>query len=199
MACSQPASLTWPPAPAFSTRDVHELVLLAGFVVNEALARALKHVLKDPRPPAFCQRLDVCDEFGLPSAHTQCIAFGLALHALLCARKFDAKSAGTRLTQLVEVAGLAAATALTAASRVYLGYHTVPQVAAGAVLGLAMGTLWFGLASALQPSYGWAARQAWGRLLHLKDTWGAADALQVEAKQAAASVGGQGGAKSRQE
>lgn len=102
-------------------REIHEGVILAGLVLNEGIARGLKHLLQHPRPAATCTALNVCDSFGMPSSHTQCIVFGAALHLLLCARQWERKSVSTRLVEGAEVAALVVAAALTAASRVYLG------------------------------------------------------------------------------
>ena len=164
-------------------REAHQLVLFGGFVANELVARILKHALKIPRPRAICQRLGTCEEYGMPSAHTQCIVFGLALHGLLAARGFHGKSTGTKVLQLAEVAALAVAAALTAASRVYLGYHDAAQVCAGAAIGAVGATATFGVLHVLKPWYGWACRRWWGRLLNLKDTWSLPDALWVEAQR----------------
>lgn len=160
---------------------MHQVVVVAGYFANEALARALKHALQQPRPAVTCERLGVCDEHGMPSAHAQCAVCGLVLHALLAARNFGCKSAGTRLVQLAEVLALAVAAVLVCASRVYLGYHTALQVAAGAAIGGAFAAAWFALLGALRRTYGWAAATPWGRLLHLKDTWPVADAWELEA------------------
>ncbi|GLC40952.1 hypothetical protein PLESTB_000963100 [Pleodorina starrii] len=163
----------------YSRREVQEGVIVAAFVVNEGIARGLKHGLRHPRPTATCAKLDLCDSFGMPSSHTQCIAFAFALHLLLCLRGWGGKSLGTRLVEACEVLALAVATALTAASRVYLGYHSPDQVAAGALLGAAVGTACFGLLG----WRGWDAvpRTHLGTLLHLKSVWRVSDSLKHEA------------------
>ncbi|PNW82067.1 hypothetical protein CHLRE_06g272400v5 [Chlamydomonas reinhardtii] len=166
----------------YCRRDIHEAVIFAGLVLNEGVARALKHLLAHPRPPATCAKLDLCDEFGMPSSHTQCIAFAFAVHALLCARGFALKSLSTRLVEGFESIALLVATAMVATSRVYLGYHELEQVAAGACLGMLLGAatyatlswkLWAGIASS-----------PLGRFFHLKSTLTSSelDRLELEAR-----------------
>ncbi len=149
------------------------------FVVNEGVARGLKHGLRHPRPPATCAKLDLCDSFGMPSSHTQCIAFALTLHLMLFARNLGTKSLGTRLVEGCEVLALAVATLLTATSRVYLGYHSVDQVIVGGLLGAVFGTACFAaLGSGVWEGVG---RTRLGALLHLKSTWHVPDPLRHEA------------------
>ncbi|GFR43353.1 hypothetical protein Agub_g4424 [Astrephomene gubernaculifera] len=179
----------------YSRREVHEGVILSGLVLNEAVARGLKHALRHQRPAATCARLNLCNSYGMPSSHTQCIAFGLVLHTFLCLRLFRGKSAGTRLTEACEVLLLAVGTVLTAASRVYLGYHTLEQVAAGGLLGAVLGALCFW-------ALGWRCWEGlagcWlGRLLHLRGSWGLADPLAEEAEWYRARVVGVRGGKEK--
>ncbi|EFJ52873.1 hypothetical protein VOLCADRAFT_86283 [Volvox carteri f. nagariensis] len=136
----------------YGRRLVQEGVIVAGFVMNEGIARGLKHGLRHPRPADTCAKLDLCDSFGMPSSHTQCIAFAFMLHFLLCMRSVGGKSLGTRLIEACEVVGLAFACLLTASSRVYLGYHTTDQVVVGGLLGLVIGATCFAV-------LGWRGRQ----------------------------------------
>ena len=105
----------------------------------------------------------------MPSTHAQFAAF-LAGHALLRARRRPGSA--LRLLEALALAALAAAVAL---SRVYLGYHTPGQVAAGGALGLALGAL---SAAAVERAgaAGWLwrlERSALGDALLLKDSEGA--------------------------
>lgn len=109
-------------------RELHEAVVLAGFVVDEAVARGLKHVLRHARPVEFCATLNVCDSYGMPSSHTQCAFFAVAVHAYLAGRYWQFKSSGTRTIEALEVLALSAAAVAVAYSRVYLGYHATDQV-----------------------------------------------------------------------
>ncbi len=164
---------------------MHEAVFFAGCLANEALARLLKKVLKHPRPAATCARLQLCHSHGMPSSHTQMMAFVLALSACLALyrrrwlkpeltalKATRAKEAARAALAGAELLALAGATAVVAASRVYLGYHSPDQVAAGALVGGAFGLLWFRLMLALAPLYGRAAALAPCYWLDVRDTWG---------------------------
>jgi dolichyldiphosphatase len=190
---------------------VHEGVFFAGCLANEALARLLKHALKHPRPPASCARLGLCHSHGMPSSHTQMMFFVLALSACLALyrrrwlRPEPPALKATRAKQLAQAAlaaaellALAALAAAVAASRVYLGYHSPDQAAAGALAGGAAGLLWFGVMLALAPLYPRVARLCYW--LDVRDTWGLG--ARVHALEhdfvnvaAAGAAGGAGGAK----
>jgi membrane-associated phospholipid phosphatase len=164
---------------------VHEGVFFAGCLANEALARLLKRALKHPRPAATCARLNLCHSHGMPSSHTQMMAFLLALSACLALyrrrrlkpeltalKATPAKELARSLLAAAELLALAGATVVVGASRVYLGYHSPDQVAAGAMVGGAFGLLWFRLMVALAPLYGRAAALAPCYWLDVRDTWG---------------------------
>ncbi|GIL93021.1 hypothetical protein Vretimale_15453 [Volvox reticuliferus] len=163
----------------YGRRDIHEGVIVVAFVLNEGIARGLKHGLRHPRPTATCAKLDLCDSYGMPSSHTQSIAFAFMLHLLLHLRGWGGKSLGTRLIGACEVVGLGVAALLTASSRVYLGYHSIDQVVVGGLLGVAIGAMCFTV-------LGWRGwdlipSTRFGTFLHLKICWGASDPLCQEA------------------
>mmetsp|Transcript_38488 Transcript_38488/g.85702 ORF Transcript_38488/g.85702 Transcript_38488/m.85702 type:complete len:246 (+) Transcript_38488:1627-2364(+) len=164
----------------YSRRAVHEMLLPLGLVVNETLARFLKHVLKQPRPVEMCQDLDLCNSHGMPSSHTQCMFFALSLQSAILLRHFSSKSNFSRAVDILELLGLSAASAAVACSRVYLGYHSVQQVLVGAGLGLLFGLMWYMVMSKLAPVYKSLASSRLGSVLQLKDTWPVAEALAVE-------------------
>lgn len=130
---------------------------------------AIKCVVQQPRPDFACIALAKCGH-GWPSSHMQTMAFAFMSFLLLFLRRWHlgarpgssrslqnikARSGGAgkkassptagigSAMELLEVVGLAVVTAGTALGRVYLGYHTAGQVAAGAVLGTAAAALWF--------------------------------------------------------
>ncbi|KAG2502037.1 hypothetical protein HYH03_000531 [Edaphochlamys debaryana] len=163
----------------YSRREIHEGVIVAGFIINEGIARVLKQLFAHARPAETCLVLNLCDSHGMPSSHTSCIAFGLALHGFLAARHPHGKSLGTRLADSCEVLGLVFAAWLTGLSRWYLGYHSWDQVVAGGVLGLALGAVWYQVL--LWPVWTRVCATPLGTLLHLKSTWDVTDPLREEA------------------
>ncbi|KAI8477227.1 MAG: hypothetical protein J3K34DRAFT_107063 [Monoraphidium minutum] len=184
-------------AKVYTRREVHEGFVLVGLLLSEAAARGLKHLLRSPRPPASCALLGVCDAHGMPSSHTTMMFSYLMLTSAIAVGLAARQRPAARAWAALELGGVGMATALVAASRVYLGYHSPAQVAAGAALGCALGGAWFlamrsaGAAGLFAGLAGWAPA---ARLLLAKDTWGCPEPLLVE--QGAAYSGG-GGARGR--
>lgn len=169
-------------------REVHNLVLLAGFVATETIARALKHIVAQPRPDT-CRNLGICHSHGMPSSHTACIVFALAMQAMLSFRHRQRWAKGFTSSfgyfwKLLELAGTAAGACLVAYSRQYLGYHSWEQVGAGACLGACMALVWYPLMHAASPLYGRVAGLPLFSHLHFKDTWHVVEPLEGERKLA---------------
>lgn len=159
-----------------------------------ALSLTIKGILKQPRPAATCSLLGNCHKHGMPSSHATVMAFAATAAAFLflhrqrlrhAAGAGQASSAAAALGRAVEVGqvlGLAGLAAAVGYGRVYLGYHTPGQVAAGTALGAACAVIWWRLTA--------AACQRWGapllrlaplRALHLRNTLGCPDVHAAEA------------------
>ena len=83
------------------------------------------------RPTTFCERLGNCHEYGMPSSHTQLMAFACVTYMLLVTRAPASTLAAERLQRgfhLAQGAVLGLLTAAVAYSRIYLGYHSLSQV-----------------------------------------------------------------------
>lgn len=172
-------------AKVYTRRELHEAVLLAGLVLEEALARALKHLVQHPRP-STCAMLHICHSHGMPSSHTSMAFCWTTLAGCAAYRHCSRQRPASRLLCLLELAAYGSIAAGVAASRVYLGYHSMDQVAAGAVFGTLFGLLWAGVMHALRPAYQSLAGVGLLRDLGVKDTYSCADPLAVEAAAAAA-------------
>ena len=72
------------------------------------------------------------------------------------------------------------ASILVAYSRVYLGYHDVPQVLAGAAAGSSAAALCFAVTYFAAEHFPAWQRSTIGRCLRLKDTWAINDNLLFE-------------------
>ena len=83
------------------------------------------------RPTNLCERLGNCHEYGMPSSHTQLMAFAFVTYMLLVTRAPASTLAAGRLQRGVHLAQGAVLGLLTVAvaySRIYLGYHSLSQV-----------------------------------------------------------------------
>lgn len=90
------------------------------------------------------------------------------------------KGALQRLGQAVKIVAFLSVSLLVAYSRVYLGYHTVPQVVAGAVAGSFMAGLWFTAIAGMAHHFVSLQKSSVGKLFRLKDTWQIPDVLLFE-------------------
>ena len=128
----------------FARRELWDVGTLLGILANEILAQTLKRVFQQPRPVS-CALVDFCETRGMPSSHAQLAWFAAAVAILAYRRRRDAHPASARVLDafgaLLVAAHVPMALAVTA-SRVYLGYHSAEQVAAGAAVGAAAGAAW---------------------------------------------------------
>ena len=77
---------------------------------------------------------------------------------------------------------------LTMYSRVYLGYHTIAQVFAGAALGIFLGALWFWVVNSVLIVFFPAIEEsAFGRMFYIKDTSHIPNVLKFEYDNARAA------------
>lgn len=73
-------------------------------------------------------------------------------------------------------------------SRVYLGYHTVAQVFAGATLGTVLGAVWFWVVNSVMFCYFPVIEEsAFGRMFYVKDTSHIPNVLKFEYDNARAA------------
>ena len=151
-----------------SRRDLGTLALLAGSLLAAAAASALKKLLRQPRPAGH--GLDHLEgyEHGMPSSHAV-FCFFLAAH--VCAWALGGRwKEPSALWRWALAGGALAGAAAVAGARVYLHYHSPPQVGVGAGVGAAGGLLWHAVTEALlRPRFAGVAGSAAGRWLRLRD------------------------------
>ncbi|GAX81202.1 hypothetical protein CEUSTIGMA_g8634.t1 [Chlamydomonas eustigma] len=184
---------------------------LVGLVLNEVVARGLKHALKQPRPIDRCADLGTCSSYGSPSSHAQCMFFALAMYAALPLLQHHypvntqspitqdyadawfakgSKRVFERVLHAVEMGGLALAAAAVGTSRVYLKYHSLDQVMLGAVLGILSGLIWATLMAAGAPFLGYfASAHPLGKVMSLRNSWGVLGVVAVEREAVHAAAG----------
>ena len=92
------------------------------------------------------------------------------------------KGALQQLGRAVKIVAFLNVSLLVAYSRVYLGYHTVLQVVAGAVAGSCMAALWFTATAEVAHHFMSLQTSSVGKLFRLKDTWQIPDVLLWEYK-----------------
>jgi dolichyldiphosphatase len=101
-------------------------------------------------------------------------ATAVLMHLHRRARRAAAAAAAARssLLEAIELAALLVLTGAVCFARVYLGYHSLEQVAAGAALGAAFAWAWHRLALAAHKGGAFAAAAAALAGLHVRDTLG---------------------------
>lgn len=120
-------------------RNVDIVLILLGQTINLVLNKVLKKVIAQPRPEG-------CDlkDWGMPSNHSQFVAYACATFSLLLARHMI-KSRLLVRRPIFRVLFISAAIVLclcVCTSRVYLKYHTIEQVVVGALVGACAGWVW---------------------------------------------------------
>lgn len=149
-----------------SRREAHLFYIFAGQLANVALNAVLKKAINQPRPA----NLDPHHSGpGMPSDHSQFMAFWACYGALfLLCYVPQLGRAGWRPALALAMSALAVS---VAASRVYLSYHTIPQVVAGLGVGCAFAGIWFAAyAVLLRKRLGdWVAASAACRYLMIRD------------------------------
>ena len=134
-----------------SQRELFDFALTVGIFLNECLAQTLKHHIKEDRPKT-CQKVDFCDTHGMPSSHTQLAFFNSMMSVLVLWRRRrhvkkyrenrEMMHAADVLSSVLSILTIPLAF-VVAYSRVELGYHSIEQVIAGAMIGLMFGSMWF--------------------------------------------------------
>lgn len=149
---------------------------------SAGFGKFLKKAIRQVRPLSTCEALGVCNEPGMPSSHSQVIFFLVALEVFQVIRKSYSfhQERWQRLEQFCTVFFCSSASVLVAFSRVYLGYHDIPQVLAGAAAGISCAAVCFAVTSCAAKQFPAWQRSTVGRVLRLKDTWVINDNLLFE-------------------
>lgn len=122
------------------TREIQPVITVAGHLVGEVLNKVMKHLLKLPRPEFhknFGGRRSL--SYGMPSAHSQFMGFFATY--FICVVLLQVPMA--RYKKAIACLALPAASICVAFSRVYLSYHTAPQVVVGLCIGVVSGLVYF--------------------------------------------------------
>lgn len=153
-------------------RDLQTLFFFVGIILSELVNYVLKHLIQEPRPMS---RATYYTEFGMPSSHSQLVWFFSTYVALFLFLKLyssnNANSSIENLTKILIVSGCFLMAALVSFSRVYLQYHTVIQVIAGAIIGSILAIIWFTFTNCVFVDY-FSQITSWkiSELLMIRDT-----------------------------
>ncbi|XP_068668892.1 lipid phosphate phosphatase gamma-like [Aristolochia californica] len=161
-------------------RELQAIFFALGLLLSQFINGVVKTSVQQSRPE-MCALLEMCDSHGWPSSHSQYMFFFATYFALLSILR-------PRTPNLVLALLPWPFALLTMYSRVYLGYHTVAQVFAGAALGLLLGAIWFWMVNYVFISYFPAIEESFfGRLFYLKDCSHIPNVLKFEYDNARAA------------
>ncbi|EGW34843.1 uncharacterized protein SPAPADRAFT_130821 [Spathaspora passalidarum NRRL Y-27907] len=154
------------------TREIEPVIAVGGHLCNEIANKIVKRLIKHPRPD-FHKDFGLGSyslTYGMPSAHSQFMGFFAAYFIYTIHFKVDHMPARKkRFAYLLMITGMVA----VAFSRIYLLYHTVPQVIVGVMVGFVLGICYF-IASTLARDVGlvdWVLNWPIVKYFYIKDTY----------------------------
>ncbi|XP_051152327.1 lipid phosphate phosphatase gamma [Andrographis paniculata] len=165
-------------------RELQGLFFAIGLLISQFVNEVIKTSVQQARPET-CALLEMCDSHGWPSSHAQYMFFFAVYLTLLTHYRI-----GSLFRTQMGIVFLLVwpSTVLTMYSRVYLGYHTVAQVFAGAALGAALGGAWFWVVNkSVRCHFPAIEESAFGRFFYLKDTSHIPNVLKFEYENARAA------------
>ncbi|KAF3442878.1 hypothetical protein FNV43_RR16796 [Rhamnella rubrinervis] len=165
-------------------RELQGMFFALGLLISQFINELIKKSVQQARPET-CALLEMCDSHGWPSSHSQYMFFFAVYYSLLACKGIGLWKPRNNLIVNFLHWSLAF---LTTYSRVYLGYHTIAQVFAGATLGTFLGALWFWVVNSVLFSYFPAIEESWlGRKFYIKDTSHIPNVLKFEYENARAA------------
>ncbi|GMY14708.1 Lipid phosphate phosphatase gamma, chloroplastic [Fagus crenata] len=165
-------------------RELQGICFALGLIISQFVNELIKTSVQQARPET-CALLETCDSHGWPSSHAQYMSFFAIYFTLMTCKGlglFDVKNKWVVNFWPWSMA------LLTMYSRVYLGYHTIAQVFAGAALGIFLGALWFWVVNSVLIVFFPAIEEsAFGRMFYIKDTSHIPNVLKFEYDNARAA------------
>ncbi|KAI7832746.1 PAP2 domain protein [Gamsiella multidivaricata] len=152
-------------AIVLTSRDLKPLVMFAGQLANEFVNQVLKRLFKQARPTEY-----LGDGYGMPSSHSQFMAYFATYTAILMYRRGGASDGF--LPHLVSGC-VVLWSALVVYSRVHLYYHTWQQVVAGSLCGIAFALGYYYIVnSVLRPQgvFDWIVNLPLAKQFYVRDT-----------------------------
>ncbi|KAF3790303.1 Lipid phosphate phosphatase gamma [Nymphaea thermarum] len=174
-------------------RELQAIFFALGLTISQFLNELIKKSVQQSRPDT-CAALEACDSHGWPSSHSQYMFFFAVYFTLLRISRIRAAAAasvtgfGNSGWKFVIALIPWPLAVLTMYSRVYLGYHTVAQVFAGATLGIILGGIWYWMVNSVLVQYFPAIEEtAICRYFYIKDTTHIPEVLKFEYDNARAA------------
>ncbi|XP_068644157.1 lipid phosphate phosphatase gamma-like [Aristolochia californica] len=168
-------------------RELQAMFFALGLIVSQYINEVIKSSVQQSRPET-CALLEMCDSHGWPSSHSQYMFFFATYFSLLSILHRGGIGIAPRTPNQVLALLPWPCALLTMYSRVYLGYHTVEQVFAGAVLGLLLGAIWFWMVNYFFINYFPAIEESFcGRFFYIKDCSHVPNVLKFEYDNARAA------------
>ncbi|KAG7028007.1 Lipid phosphate phosphatase gamma, partial [Cucurbita argyrosperma subsp. argyrosperma] len=165
-------------------RELQGMFFALGLLISQFINEFIKTSVQQARPET-CALLEMCDSHGWPSSHSQYMFFFAIYFTLLSYKGIGLW--GTESKWIMNLLAWSLAL-LTMYSRVYLGYHSVAQVFAGATLGMFLGALWFWVVNSVLFCYFPAIEESqFGRKFYIKDTSHISNVLKFEYDNARAA------------
>ncbi|XP_021751580.1 lipid phosphate phosphatase gamma-like [Chenopodium quinoa] len=169
----------------FFRRELQGMCFALGLIISQFISESIKSCVQQSRPET-CALLEVCESHGWPSSHSQYMFFFATYFTLLSYRKAGFFG-GNENKWIVEVIAWFMAV-LTMFSRVYLGYHTIAQVSAGAILGTVLAWSWYWVVNNVFIHYFPLIEESYiGRTFYIKDTSHICNVLKFEYDNARAA------------
>ncbi|RZC76881.1 hypothetical protein C5167_001004 [Papaver somniferum] len=166
-------------------RELQGIFFAIGLIISQFINETVKNSFQQSRPET-CVILETCDSHGWPSSHSQYMFFFAVYFTLLTYNGVGLS--GSKVYKWIVGISPWPLAFLTMYSRVYLGYHTVGQVFAGAGLGLFLGVMWFWVVNGLVIDYfPLIEESALGRFFYIKDCSHICNVLKFEYDNARAA------------
>ena len=130
-----------------------------------------------------CEILGKCESYGMPSSHTQVVAYVLGIYIAFRLKSKGSPQKFITVIHAAESIALAALTLVVGYARVHLGYHTAFQTFIGGSFGLVFGLLWGWLAVDVVEKHARGFLEQWPILRALGCTCGYDDSLSEHVKR----------------
>lgn len=122
-------------------RDLHTIAFFVGVFINDCINLVLKYTICQARP---IERDGLHTQYGMPSMHAQHMwFFAIYVTLFVYVRLNYSCTIFERIWRITVACGCITTALLISYGRVYLLYHSITQVLCGALIGVALGIIWF--------------------------------------------------------